>query len=97
LNPVWPMAFGPHADLLLPVSFGPAGPAGLPGGHLLPCVKAVIELHSAPPPHRAAMAATPSPVPPLFMADRYHTLILAIITIYSLYSLPPLIPATGHY
>jgi hypothetical protein len=38
------------------------------------------------------------PCPLLFMADRYHSLISDIITIYSLYSPPPLvIPAAGRY
>jgi hypothetical protein len=47
------------------------------------------ELHSAPPPRRAAMAAAPYPVPSLFMANRYHSLILAIITITASNSSPP--------
>jgi hypothetical protein len=38
----------------------------------------------------------PPPLTPLFMADCYHSLILAIITICSLYS-PPLIPTADRY
>jgi hypothetical protein len=76
------MAFAPQADLLLHVSSGPPGPAGPPGGHLQPRVKAVIELHSASPPHRAAMATAPSPMPqslygrplPLFNLSYNHNL-----------------------
>jgi hypothetical protein len=94
-NPVRPTTFGPQANLLLPVSSGPTGPASLPDDRLLPHVKVIAELHSAPPPRRAAMAATPSP---LLMAYHYHSLILAIIAIYNLYSLhAPFIPAVGHY
>jgi hypothetical protein len=63
-NPVRPTAFGPHANLLLPVSSGPTGPAGPPDGRLLPHAKVVAELHSAPPPRQADMAATPSPALP---------------------------------
>jgi hypothetical protein len=37
------------------------------------------------------------PRAPLFMADHYHSLISAIITIYSLYSLRPLIPVADRY
>jgi hypothetical protein len=75
---VWPNAFGPLADLLLPISPGPAGP---PGGLLIPHVNAVAELPFAPPPRRAAMAAASSPMHPLFMADCYHFLIMATIAI----------------
>jgi hypothetical protein len=37
----------------------------------------------------------PPPRPPLFMADRYPSLIPTIIAIYSSYFHPPLIPAVG--
>jgi hypothetical protein len=37
----------------------------------------------------------PSPRPPLLIADRYPSLIPALIMIYSRYSSPPLIPAAG--
>jgi hypothetical protein len=71
----------------------PPSPLFVPGRQVGPTCHhlhpAPPELHSAPPSHRATMAATPSPAPPLFMADRYPSLISAIITIYTLYSLHP--------
>jgi hypothetical protein len=41
-----------------------------------------------PPPRQAAMAATTFPRPPLLMADRYPSLIPALIVSYSRYSSP---------
>jgi hypothetical protein len=53
---------------------------------------------SSPSRHRVKLPWLPQPPPhpPLFMADRYPSLIPAIITIYSRYFLPPLIPTAGH-
>jgi hypothetical protein len=64
----------------------------------------VISLFATQPPLSSAQSRRrvklpwlpqPSPRPPPLMADRYPSLILALITIYSRYSSPPLIPATG--
>jgi hypothetical protein len=54
----------------------------------------VAPLSSAPSRRRVKMPWLPQPPPrpPLFMADRYPSLILAIIEIYSRYFLPPFNP-----
>jgi hypothetical protein len=78
----FPSTFGPSSHLAFLALSSPPGRGPFP---------------FLPPSLEPAALPRPPPRLPLFMADRYHSLILAIITIYILYSLPPLIPTAGRY